>query len=214
MSHVYEIETERPERGKHTSWSAFLKAHWDSIAATDFFTVEVLTLRGLVAYYVLFVLDLASRTVKIAGITLHPHEVWMVQMARNLTDAQEPFLRHTRFLIMDRDTKYSARFRAALTRERIESIRLPPRSPNLNAYAERFVRSVKAECTQRMVFFGRSSLERTLAHYVTHYHEERNHQGLHNHPLKRSDGPINRVGQVKRRVRLGGMLNFYYREAA
>src|ERR1044072_73923 len=72
MSHVYEIETERPERGKHTSWSAFLKAHWDSIAATDFFTVEVLTLRGLVAYYVLFVIDLASRTVKIAGITLHP----------------------------------------------------------------------------------------------------------------------------------------------
>src|SRR5687768_7123445 len=81
-------------------------------AATDFFTVEVLTLRGLVTYYVLFVLDLASRTVKIAGITSNPDEVWMMQMARNLTDTEEPFLRHTRFLIMDRDTKYSAAFRA------------------------------------------------------------------------------------------------------
>jgi len=203
-----------PERGKHTLWAAFLKAHWESIAATDFFTVEVFTLRGLVTHYVLFVLDLASRTVKIGGITPHPHEVWMVQMARNLTDAEEPFLRRTRFLIMDRDTKYSASFRAVLTRERIQSIRLPPRSPNLNAYAERFVRSVKTECTGRMVFFGRSSLERALAQYVAHYHEERNHQGLQNRLLKRSDGNINRVGRVKRRERLGGMLNFYHREAA
>lgn len=92
-------------------------------------------MRGLVTHYVLFILDLASRTVKIAGITPHPHEAWMMQMARNLTDAEEPFLRHTRFLIMDRDAKYSAAFRAALTRERIEPVRLPPRSPNLNAYA-------------------------------------------------------------------------------
>jgi putative transposase len=81
---------------------------------------------------------------KIAGITSRPVEVWMMQILRNLTDAEEPFLRHTRFLIMDRDAKYSAAFRVALTRERIEPIRLPPRSPNLNAYAERFVRSVKS----------------------------------------------------------------------
>jgi putative transposase len=185
-----------------------------SIAATDFFTVEVFTLRGLVTHYVLFILDLASRTVKIAGITPHPHEAWMVQMVRNLTDAEKPFLRHTRFLIMDRDAKYSAAFRAALTRERIESIRLPPRSPNLNAYAERFVRSVKTECTGRMVFFSRSSLERALTHYVAHYHEERNHQGLQNRLLKCSDGPINLGARAERRERLGGMLNFYYREAA
>ena len=138
--------------GKRTSWSTFLKAHWESIAATDFFTVEVVTLRGLVTHYVLFFIDIASRTVKMAGITAHPHEGWMMQMARNLTDAEAPFLRQAQFLIMDRDTKYSATFRAALTRERIEAIRLPPRSPNLNAYAERFVRSVKEECTERMVF--------------------------------------------------------------
>jgi putative transposase len=195
-----------PERGKHTSWATFLKAHWESI--------EVFTLRGLVTHYVLFVLDLASRTVKIAGITAHPHEAWMVQMARNLTDTEEPFLRHTRILIMDRDTKYSAAFRAVLARERIEAIRLPPRSPNLNAYAERFARSVKTERTGPMVFFRRSSLERALAHYVAHSHEERNHQGLQNRLLKRSDGIINRVGRVKRRERWDGMLNFYHRESA
>ncbi len=151
---------------------------------------------------------------KIAGITSRPDEVWMMQMVRNLTDADEPFLRHTRFLIMDRDTKYSAAFRAALTRERIEPVRLPPRSPNSNAYAERFVRSVKTECTGRMVFFSRSSLEHALTQYVAHYHEERNHQGLQNRLLKRSDGPIHRGGRVERRERLGGMLNFYHREAA
>jgi putative transposase len=187
-----------PERGKRTPWSTFLKAHWESIAATDFFTVEVVTLRGLVTHYVLFFIDLASRTVRMAGITTHPHEGWMMQMARNLTDAEEPFLRQARFLIMDRDTKYSATFRAAHTRERIEAIR----------------RSVKAEFTGRMVFFSRSSLERALTHYVAHHHEERNHQGLQNRLLKCPDRPINLDGRVGRRERLGGMLNFYYREAA
>ena len=101
-------------------------------------------------HYVLFFLDLASRTVKIVGMTPHPSEAWMLQVVRNLTDPDEPFLRRTRFLIMDRDTKYSETFRAALTRARIEPIRLPPRSPNLNAFAERFVRSVKEECVGRM----------------------------------------------------------------
>jgi len=168
-----------PERGKRTSWSTFLKAHWESVAATDFFTVEVCTVRGLVTHYVLFVLDLASRAVRIAGITPHP------------TDAEEPILRGKRFLIMDRDAKYSACFRAALTRVGIDSVRLPPRSPNLNAHAERFVRSAKEECTGRMIFFGRASIERTLKHYLSHSHEERNHQGLQNRLSKRIDGPIN-----------------------
>ena len=94
---MYSVSTAsilRPSVGS-TPWSTFLKAHWESIAATDFFTVEVFTLRGLVTHYVLFILDLASRTVKIAGITTHPHEGWMIQMARNLTDAEEPFLRRS-----------------------------------------------------------------------------------------------------------------------
>jgi putative transposase len=214
MSWANKASSRRPNEENIRRLATFLKAHWESIAATDFFTVEVFTMRGLVTHYVLFILDLASRTVKIASITPHPHEVWMMQMARNLTDVEDPFLRHTRFLIMDRDTKYSAAFRAALTRERIESIRLPPRSPNLNAYTERFMRSVKAECTGRMVFFSRSSLERALTHYVAHYYQERNHQELENRLLKRSDRPIHLADRVERRERLGGMLNFYHREAA
>jgi transposase InsO family protein len=99
-------------------------------------------------------IDFASRTVKTAGITSHPDEAWMMQKARNLTDAGEPFLRRARFLIMDRDMKYSAAFCAALGWERVEPMRLSPRSPNLNAYAERFVRSVKTECTWRTAFFS------------------------------------------------------------
>jgi putative transposase len=204
-----------PERGKRTAWSTFLKAHWDCIAATDFFTVEVVTLRGLVTHYVLFFLDLTSRTVKIAGVTAHPSETWMLQMVRDLTDPDEPFLRRTRFLIMDRDTKYSAAFRAALTRERIAPIRLPPRSPNLNAFAERFVRSVKEECLDRMICLGGSSLEHALREYMAHYHCERNHQGIGNQLIDRSAAVVHRHGfRVKRYQRLGGMLNFYYREAA
>jgi hypothetical protein len=100
-----------PERGKHTSWSTFLKAHWECVAATDFSTVEVCTARGLVTFFVLFFIDLASRTVKIAGATTNPRGVWMTQIARNLTEADEGFLRRTRYLIMDRDTKYSDAFR-------------------------------------------------------------------------------------------------------
>jgi transposase InsO family protein len=203
-----------PERGKHTSWSAFLKAHWECVAATDFFTVEVCTVRGLVTFYVLFFLDLASRTVKIAGVTTNPADAWMTQIARNLTDPDEGFLRRTRYLILDRDTKYSDGFRGFPFREGVQVIRLPPRSPNLNAFAERFVRSIKEECLSRMIFFGEASLRHALAQYMAHYHRERNHQGMGNQLLQNS-GTLARVcGAIRRRHRLGGMLSFYHRQAA
>jgi hypothetical protein len=147
--------------------------------------------------------------------TPHPSETWMLQMLRNLTDPDEPFLRRTRFLIMDRDTKYSQTFRAALTRERIAPRQLPPRSPNLNAFAERFVRSVKEECVGRMIFCGRTSLERAMTQYMAHYHRERNHQGIGDEPINRPTAVVRlHRDRVERRQRLGGMLNFYYREAA
>jgi putative transposase len=203
-----------PERGRRTRWSTFLKAHWECVAATDFFTVEVCTLRGLVTHYVLFFLDLASRAVKIAGLTAHPNDPWMTQIARNLTDPEEQFLRGMRFLIMDRDTKYSDAFRRILSRERLQVIRLPPRSPNLNAFAERFVRSAKEECLDRMIFFGRSSLQRALTEYMAHYHHERNHQGVGNRLLQSTPGICGSSGPVRRRQRLGGMLSFYHRAAA
>ena len=111
-----------PERDKHTSWCTFLKAHWDCIAATDFLTVEVLTLRGLVTHYLLFFIDIAARSVHIAGTTTNPDTPWMMQAARNLTDIDEGFLRGKRYLILDRDIKYSDAFRSLLVRDGIKII--------------------------------------------------------------------------------------------
>jgi putative transposase len=201
-----------PERGKRTSWSTFLKAHWECVAATDFFTVEVCTARGLVTFYVLFFINLASRTVKIAGATSNPGDAWMAQIARNLTEPDGGFLTGTRYLILDRDTKYSDAFRNFLAREGIHVIRLPPRSPNLNAFAERFVRSIRSECLNRMIFFGQASLQHAIGHFMAHYHSERNHQGLENR-LLRPPPVIARSQPVRRRQRLGGMLNYYHRAA-
>jgi putative transposase len=203
-----------PERGKRTSWSTFLKAHWDCLAAADFLTVEVLTWRGLVTYHVLFVIELASRAVHIAGITTNPNEPWMTQVARNLTDAIDGFLRGKCHLILDRDAKYSEAFRRLFKDDGIEIIRLPARSPNLNAFAERFVRSIKAECLNRLIFLGEASLKHAVREYMTHYHAERNHQGMGNRLLKPGFATCRSHSAVRRRERLGGMLNYYHRAAA
>jgi len=132
-----------PERNKRTSWITFLKAHWDVMAATDFFTVEVWTLRGLVTYYVLFVMQLKTRSVHITGVTTAPNDAFMKKVVRNLTDVSDDFLLDSEFLIMDRDTKYTKAFRANLKREGVTPVRCPVRAPNCNAFAERFIRSVK-----------------------------------------------------------------------
>ena len=203
-----------PDRKKRTRWRAFLRSHWDCIAATDFFTTEVWTKDGLVTFYVLFVIELATRKVEIAGITVSPNEAWMRQMAYNLTNFQDGFLNGKRYLIMDRDTKYCESFRAALEQEGVESVRLPPRSPNLNAYAERFVRSIKEECLDRMIFFGEKSLRHAIKQYVEHYHHERNHQGLDNKLIAPEDDVGNSDGEIDCRERLGGLLRYYHRNAA
>lgn len=118
------------------------------LAATDFFTVEVWTANGLVRYHVLFVITLATREVRIAGIVPEPWESWIVQVARNLTDPWKGFFRSCRWLIHDRSTMFAEQFRQFLRSERVEALRLPARSPNLNAYAERFVRSIRQECLE------------------------------------------------------------------
>ena len=138
-----------PERKRTTTWAAFIRTHVALLAGTDFFTAEVLTLRGLVTYYVLFFIHLESRRVDIAGITVHPDEPWMTQIARNATMDDCGALRDCRYLLHDRDTKYTRSFRAILASGRVEPLALPARSPNLNAYAERWVRSVKEECLSR-----------------------------------------------------------------
>ena len=204
-----------PEREKHTSWTTFLKAHWDVMASTDFFTVEVWTLRGLVTYYVLFVMRLKTRSVHIAGVTTAPKGTYMKQVARNLTDVSDGFLfLYSRYLIMDRDTKYMNDFRGHLDREGVKPVRCPARAPNCNAFAERFVRSIKDECLGRMILFGEASLRRVLREYVIHYHAERNHQGVGNRLLKSPDRLGSSNDPIQCRERLGGLLNFYYREAA
>ena len=130
---------------------------------TDFFTAEVLTLRGLVTYYVLFFIHLESRRVDIAGITVHPDEPWMKQIARNVTMEGCGALRDCRYLLHDRDTKYTQSFRAIIASGRVEPLALPARSPNLNAYTERWVRSVKEECLSKIILFGERSLRRALS---------------------------------------------------
>ncbi len=136
------------------SWKTFLKAHWGAIAATDFFSVEVLTRWGLIRYFVLFVIDLETRRLEIAGITRQPDGEWMKQIARNLTDAEEGFPNGARYLIHDRDPLFTEAFRGVLGSSGVRTVKLPARSPNLNAYAERFVRSIKSECLAQIIPLG------------------------------------------------------------
>jgi transposase InsO family protein len=150
------------------------------LAGIDFFTVEVLTWRGLVTYYVLFFIHLGSRRVSLAGITRHPDEAWMQQMGRKATDESWGQLERRRYVLHDRDTKFCASFRATLESGGIKPIQLPARSPNLNAFAERWARSAKQECLSKLILFGEASLRRALSEFVEHFHTERNHQGKGN----------------------------------
>ena len=203
-----------PDRERKTTWDEFLRRHWEQIVATDFFTVEVWTPHGLQRFIILFFIELSTRRVEIGGIASRPNGLWMTQIARNLTDDVDGFFKGKRYLIHDRDPLYTTEFLTMLAERGIESVKLPPRSPNLNAYAERFVRSIKEGCLERMIFFGEGALRNAVHEFVAHYHFERNHQGLGNQlvvlPAKSVDG----VGAVKRRQRLGGLLNYYHRQAA
>src|SRR6476661_1980307 len=151
--------------------------------------------------------------VKIAGITTRPGEAWMLQVGRNLSDEESGALASKRYLIIDRDAKYTPQFRRLVEEGGTEVIRLPPMSPNLNAYAERFVRAIKDECLNRMIFIGQASLRRAISEYMEHYHRERNHQGIDNRLIYAPAVVGPNDGDIRRRPRLGGMLNFYYRAA-
>ncbi len=203
-----------PARRKRIPWSTFLKAHWGAIAAMDFFTVEVLTPGGLIRYFLLFVIDLKTRRVEIAGISHRPYDEWMKQIARNLTDMIEGFLRNTCYLIHDRDPLFSESFRATVRAVGVRPLKLPAKSPNLNSYAERFVRSIKDECLNRMVLLGENHLCTAVLEYAAHYHVERNHQGLDNELIFSRQQSSSYEGNVRCRERLGGLLRYYHREAA
>ena len=151
---------------------------------------------------------------EIAGIAAKANGLWMDQIGRNLTDSMESILNGKRYLIHDREPLFTGEFLDTIASVGVESVKLPPRSPNLNAYAERFVRSIKESCLDRMIFFGEDSLRKGIDEFVLHYHGERNHQGLGNRLIVPDACPAGHGGAVMHRERLGGRLNFYYRAAA
>jgi putative transposase len=202
-----------PDRKRQTTWKTFIKSHWDVLAAIDFTTIEVWTKSGLVTYYLLFVMEVATRRVHFAGCTPNPHEIWMKQIARNLTDSLDGFLQCKRYLLMDRDTKFCSAFRDILEQDGVNCVRLPPQSPNLTPHIERFMRSLKSEALDRMIFFGEKSLLRATTSYLIHYHEERNHQGLGNKIIHPGNEIGSSHGEVQCREHLGGLLRHYHRAA-
>jgi transposase InsO family protein len=201
-----------PTRERPMAWRTFLRAHWPALLAADFFTTEVWTVRGLVTYYTVFVIELHSRRVYVGGSTPHPDDTFVVQTMRDLANDIDGVLCGGRVLVCDGDRKWSRAVLEFLDGAGIRVIRTPFRAPNCNAYAERFVRSIKEECLDRVIPLGERHLRRTVAEFVAHYHGERNHQGIGNELIVRAPGPRTN-GRVRRRQRLGGMLNFYYRAA-
>jgi transposase InsO family protein len=204
-----------PERKTTTTWQECIRTHMDALVATDFFTTEVWTWGGLVTYYVLFFIHLGRRKVSVAGVTPHPNEQWMRQIARHVTMEAWGVLAPGQSLIHDREGKYCPIFQQLIDAAGITRIPLPARSPNPNAYAERWVRSVKEECLSRLILLGEASLRHALTQYVEHFHHERNHQGKGNVLLfpAVSQGPA-REGSIQCRERLGGLLKYYARKAA
>jgi transposase InsO family protein len=204
-----------PECKPTTTWKEFIRTHMDGLVATDFFTAEVWTLGGLVTYYVFFFIHLSSSKIHIAGVTPYPNEAWMMQVARNVTMEEWGVLSPGQYLIHDRDTKFCPAFQQIIDDAGATRVPLLPRSPNLNAYAERWVRSVKDEALSRMILFGERSLRHVLNEYVDHYHQERNHQGKGNVLLFPSSNPAGGDdGPMQCRERLGGLLKYYERKAA
>jgi putative transposase len=203
-----------PRRKRTTTWKTFIRAHWDVLAAVDFTTVEVWTPRGLVTFYLLFAMELATRRVRFLGSTTNPDGPWMKIMARELTAVDDGFLNSKKYVLMDRDTKFTMEFRQIVEDAGTECVLLPPRSPNLNATLERFFGSLKSECVHRMIFIGEKSMRNAVRQWVLHYHGERAHQGLDNRLIEPGTEAGRATGEVECHERLGGLLNYYYRRAA
>ncbi len=199
-----------PDRGRRTQWSEFLKSHWESLAAIDFFTQEIYTWAGLTRYYVLVCIDYSTRKVEVVGISQQPHGAWMKQMARNLTDPFSGFLKDKKYFIHDREPLFTKEFRDILKDSGVKPIRTLPMSPHLNCVIERFIKTIKTECLNRMLIFGERHLEYITFEFVTHYHTERPHQGLDNEII---EPPPQGTGEIVCRERLGGLLKSYRRAA-
>ena len=202
-----------PERRRHTTWTEFIRRHKQVLWATDFFATEIWSATGLVTVYVLFFIHLQTRKIVLGGLTRSPNDLWVKQVARNLTGVTGE-LTSARYLLHDRDTKFTEGFDQILQAAGIEAIKLPPQSPNLNAYAERWIRSLRSECLDQLILFGERSLAYVLQEYLAHHQQERNHQGLDNVIPFPDEGLRSNTGAITKSERLGGLLQFYYRKAA
>jgi putative transposase len=203
------------ERLRTGDWDRFLKTNWPDIAAMDFTTIEVLQSDGhLVRHHAWYAMHLKTREVQLVDITDQPTGDWTTNMARRLTDFEDGFLRDKRFAIMDRDTLYCTQFRTALSSTGVKPVRLPPRSPNLNAYMERFIGTVRREICSELIPRSTEQLRQALTEHAQHYNRERNHQGLDGHAVPKPDERLSYTGPgIVRSMRLGGLLNFYHRSA-
>lgn len=203
-----------PKRQRSTSWNTFIKAHWDILAAIDFTTVEVWTTKGLVTFYLLFAIELKTRKVQLVSCSTTLGDPFMKQIARNLTDPFDGFLKDSKYVLMDRDSNFSEQFQKILQDAGAAPQVLPAKSPNLNAWIERFHLSIKSECLDRMIFFGEASLRKAVREYLAHYHQERNHQGIDHKIIEPGLEVGPSEGEIVCKERLGGMLKYYHRQAA
>ena len=199
-------------RREGPSWKEFLACQTSGILACDFFTVETVWLRTL---YVLFFIELSSRKVQLAGVSAHPHSAWVTQQARNVCFELDARAAPVRFLLRDRDAKFSGPFDEVFRSDGVRVIRTPIRSPKANAFAERFVKTVRHECLDHLLIFGERHLRWALREYLRHYNEERPHRGLFlETPEPRAAAANQGDGAVVRVDRLGGLIHEYHRIAA
>ncbi|MCK4886568.1 MAG: integrase core domain-containing protein, partial [Planctomycetes bacterium] len=169
-----------PDRPERTTWNEFIRREWDSLAAIDFFQKEIWTIKGLVKCMVLVVIDYKTRKVEIAGIIPQAHGGWMKQIARNLTDPIDGFLKDKKYLIHDQDPLFTEAFKEILKAGGITCKKTSVASPNMTPFVERFIRSIKHECLNKMLIFGEKHLKYCVSEYMEHYHTERPHQGIGN----------------------------------
>lgn len=198
-----------PEVRRTGDWNTFIRSHLSVLAATDFFSVELLTPKGLVRCMVLFIIDIGSRRVQIAGINTEPDGQWMKQVAKNMTDCEEGFIKDKRYFIHDRDSLFTKEFDQLIKAAGIEVVKTVIQSPNLNAYAERFVQTIKTECLDHLILTSQKQLEHVISEFLAYYHRERPHESLDGRMI--DPWPQDKDGPIVQFQRLGGLLKSYRR---